>query len=170
MPAQQPLVTLRVTALPMTARNWSVLIIMGAISALALYEKRQYDAENSLYLQAKAAQSAGNTKEALDLFEEAANRGQVDAMIELGSYYVLKGPVPVNRDKGERWFRRCAELKHVGCQETLGLIYYAGYGCTPDFSEAKRWMERAKKNGSADAAIWLDNLRHGKPIRVAPQT
>jgi TPR repeat protein len=56
----------------------------------------------------------------------------------------------VQQDNAEavKWFRLAAERNNATAQHNLGVCYENGIGVTADQTEAQRWYDLARKNGS----------------------
>ena len=101
----------------------------------------------------KRHQKTGENETALNWFRQAAERGYVDAMFELGE--LLFEGYTVKRDCSEaaRWYRLAADKGHAESQFKLGSIYEGGYGLSPDCREALRWYLKAAEQGYAEAQL-----------------
>ena len=63
------------------------------------------------------------------------------------------------------WFRKAADLGHVGAQNSLGYSYYYGEGVSRDYVEAVTWFRRAAEQGHAGAQINLGHAYyHGEGV------
>jgi hypothetical protein len=51
-----------------------------------------------------------------------------------------------------KWYRKAAEQGHAGAQLYLGVFLAQGQGVEPDFVEAYKWIELAKRGNEADKA------------------
>ena len=106
----------------------------------------------------KRHQKAGEHESALNWFRQAAERGYVEAMFELGN--VLFEGYIVKRDYSEatRWYRLAAEKGYARAQCKLGSIREHGYGLSADYREALGWYLKAAEQGYAEAQLrtgWL---------------
>lgn len=59
---------------------------------------------------------------------------------------------------GVRWYRKAAELGHLGAQYELGQAYYDGSGVQQDYAEAVRWYRHAAQGGHALAQMKLGRI------------
>jgi hypothetical protein len=57
------------------------------------------------------------------------------------------------------WYRRAADLGHLGAMNNLGLMYYQGKGVPQDYPQAMAWYRMAADLGDAGALGNLDHLR-----------
>lgn len=89
--------------------------------------------------------------------QEAAERGDADAQVELGFTYIIdvglgeEDREKYYNEKAVPWFRKAAEQGHARGQSRLGFAYYYGDGVNQDFREAVKWFKKAAKQGNADA-------------------
>ena len=126
--------------------------------------------------------------EAARWFRSAAERGHVDAQVELGRRWLAGRGVPKNPAEAARWFRRAAEPKvppvprrdgeatgtpgsvvaiqldhvahgHPVAQFELGRLLATGAeGVDQDYREAAVWFRRAADQGHAVAQFELGRL------------
>ena len=52
-----------------------------------------------------------------------------------------------DKAKGLRWIRRSAEQNFDLAQATMAYLYFKGDGVPQDKAEARKWAEKAEKNG-----------------------
>lgn len=62
-----------------------------------------------------------------------------------------------NYSEAVRWYRKAAEQGFAPAQESLGFMYYNGYGVPKDDSEAERWWKKAAAQGNQSA---IDDLKN----------
>ena len=106
----------------------------------------------------KRHQKAGEHESALNWFRQAAERGYVDAMFELGNLFFESYNVKTDYSEAARWYRLAAEKGHAGAQCKLGSIWEYGYGLSSDYGEALGWYLKAAEQGYAKAQLsagWL---------------
>ncbi|KAL0250994.1 hypothetical protein GEMRC1_000208 [Eukaryota sp. GEM-RC1] len=88
-------------------------------------------------------------------YQEAAERGDVKAMFNLGySYAIGKG---IHQDHAEAvyWFQKAADLGNSDAMFNLGLCYYNGQGIESDQSKAVYWYQKAASLGMFGAMFNL---------------
>lgn len=103
-------------------------------------------------------------------YEEAANRGDVEAMVILGVIAVTECDPP-DGVRARTWWEKAAEAGHAGAMVNLALL--AERSDPPDLSEARRWFERAAKSGEPSAMMRLGFLaleQEGEPDLVAARS
>ncbi len=114
---------------------------------------------DALVAQARSLSEAGNDREALPLFREAAEQGHADAQYSLGLLY-REGRV-VDRIDAEAmtWFRKAAEQGHADAQFFVGWMYWRGQGgVASDDAEAVTWYCKAAAQGHERAQRVLTRL------------
>jgi TPR repeat protein len=91
----------------------------------------------------------------LRLQEEAAARGDTDAMFEL--YVLLSTGTGVAKDETAAlaWCTKAAELDHPRACYNMGAFAATGRGVPLDEAAAKRWYERASDAGNGRATATL---------------
>lgn len=86
--------------------------------------------------------------EACKWFKQAAERGQVDAEVELGRCYETGDGVERNYAVAAEWYRKAAEhVPNLGGagqgRNNLGLLYMDGLGVPKDYVQAYMWFSLA---------------------------
>jgi uncharacterized protein len=87
-------------------------------------------------------------QEALKWFKEAAERGNPDAQVELGSHYKDGDGVEQNYVLAAEWYRKAAEhVPNLGGagqgRNNLGILYVDGLGVPKDYVQAYMWFSLA---------------------------
>jgi TPR repeat protein/predicted Ser/Thr protein kinase len=109
-----------------------------------------------LYAEAVATQHAGQAKASI-LLEEAAELGEVDAMVALGGT-LLEGEHP-DLARARYWFVKAADKDDTNAMNWLGLMYQnAAFGFPEDSKRAAEWYRKAAKKGNANAMYNLGNM------------
>ena len=88
----------------------------------------------------------------------AADRGNSNAMVDLGFMYVNGQGVEKNDIEAVKWYRKAAEKGNKWGQTNLGVCYQNGKGVTKDLTQAKYWLEKAAAQGDEDAKKKLEEL------------
>ena len=97
----------------------------------------------------------------------AAERGNADAMNDIGVMYEKGQGVTKDYAEALKWFRKAAEQGHANGQNNLGFMYEMGYGVTKDYEEAVKWYRKAAEQGNAIAQYNLgQNYRLGRGVSV----
>ena len=100
---------------------------------------------------ARAADKAGDSREAVRLYRMAAEKGNPVAQTNLGVMYAAgEGALPRNPAEAVRLYRLAAEQGFPGAQANLGVMYALGQGgLRRDDREAVRlWMQAAEHEDS----------------------
>jgi len=92
------------------------------------------------------------TETGLKLARDAAEKGNVLAMINLGYLFEIGKYVHRNFNEAFRWFHQAAELGNAEAQLQLGGCYHYGFGNTPDYSMAAKYY-RLSANQTNFAAM-----------------
>ena len=119
----------------------------------------------SLFESGLAEQRAGNAAKALSLFRQAAERGDVRAMVE-----VAEQGLDSDNGESERWFRKAAELGDPTAMLNLGAMYSLGIHVKEDDERAVFWYRQAADKGNSDAMYNLARMYergHGVPKDLA---
>ncbi|MEM9724252.1 MAG: tetratricopeptide repeat protein, partial [Pseudomonadota bacterium] len=92
---------------------------------------------------------------ARQLFEEAAERGVLDALFEVGRRH-LEGIPPFDRNQAEgvRYLQRGADLGHVGAMAMLGGALVTGTGVEKNPESGVEYLRLAIANGGSVPAMY----------------
>jgi tetratricopeptide (TPR) repeat protein len=90
------------------------------------------------------------------LFEQAAQQGDVSAMLDLGVLYDEGLGVRQSYEKAKDYYEQAAELGFAQAQFNLGLMYAQGQGVETDIIKTREWWTKAALQGNEDA---LKNLK-----------
>lgn len=85
----------------------------------------------------------------------SAHRGVADAATELGNIYLQGHLVGKDDAEASKWFRRAADMGHLGAMYFLGQSYQFGRGVNQDLQEAARWYTLAARYGGGEARAML---------------
>ncbi len=86
---------------------------------------------------------------AMKYYRIAAERGNTDAMVDIG--YMYSNGLGVAKDAAEavKWYRKAAEQRNSLAQHNLGYKYRYGEGVSQDYVEAVKWYRKAAEQGLA---------------------
>ena len=90
-------------------------------------------------------------RKALRWYRRAAERGHLQAQINLGVMYHNGRGVKKDAAESLRWYRRAAEGGHRASQYWVASCYYKGHVVARDDREAVRWYRRAAEQGHVAA-------------------
>ena len=94
--------------------------------------------------------------QALDLIEEAAQKGSANAMFFMGKAHAGgKYGLPSSDLAAVEWLARAAEAGHAAAQFKLGVFYQYGRGVRKDQFMATEWFLEAAEQDDADAQFAL---------------
>ena len=92
----------------------------------------------------------------IKLLKQAAERGDVDAQIKLGScYYEGKNGVELSYTEAIKWFRKAAEQGNAEAQIMLAYCFENGKGVEKNYSETIKWCRMAAEQGNIQAQFKL---------------
>jgi len=93
-----------------------------------------------------------NMIEAIELFVQAAGRGNMEAVANLGLLYYDAGVVASeNYSKALEFLSKAAKAKHVEAMNLTGVCYRDGLGVKKDYAQALTWFSEAATLGHAEA-------------------
>ena len=81
----------------------------------------------------------------------AAERGNDDAMVDIGYMYRNGYGVAVDYAEAMKWYRKAADQGNAFGETNLGIMYRDGYGVAVDYAEAVKWYRMAADQGNAHA-------------------
>jgi hypothetical protein len=85
----------------------------------------------------------------------AADQGNADAQVMLGSIYMDGKGVPQNYAEALRWFHKSAAQGNARAQNDIGFMYTYGKGVKEDYEEAVKWYGKAADQGFSTAQYLL---------------
>jgi len=97
-------------------------------------------------------------EEGLRWYVKAAEKGSIQAMLDLGDLYSAGSGVPKNPAEAANWYRKAAELGNTYAQYNLGRIFEDGAGVGQNYTESAKWYGRAAEQGHAEAQNCLAGL------------
>ena len=118
--------------------------------------------ESQLTLAERYADGIGvgrNYGRSAELLQLAAESGNAEAQFQLGDRYTsnVKG-VFANREKARELFLQAAGQDHVDAMNSLGTIYFTGWGVPVDGAEGLKWLLGAAEHDHAQAERRLANV------------
>ena len=96
--------------------------------------------------------------QAVQLFAKAANAGNVEAMVNLGTQYQMGTGVARDEEVAAGWYRQAAERGHPIGQLNLGMLYHRGLGVPYSHQKAAELYRKAAAQGQNHAGELLKNL------------
>ena len=120
---------------------------------------------NNLFSLATACEEQDPQK-AFELFKQAANLGNVDAMFWTGVYYERGEVVPQDLAQSFAWCKKAAENGHVNAMLWTGEFYRDGEGVVQNIQKAVEWFEKSSEGGNSNAALNLGYMyRDGMGVK-----
>jgi serine/threonine protein kinase len=105
-----------------------------------------------IYAEAVKYRNAKQQVKAIDLFRQAANLGEIRAMVELGETLMNDSDgAAADYPEALRWLRKAAEAGNSAGMVDLGGMYLLGNGVEEDFETAARWFEKGAAAGNPAA-------------------
>jgi len=111
-----------------------------------------------LYTQALDKRAEHKPDQAAELFRQAAEVGNADAMEELGESYRTGEGVTQSGLEAERWFLRAAVIGNSNAMVSLGGLYLLGDGVEQNDKEAAKYFQRATDAGNSAGMYDLASL------------
>lgn len=96
-----------------------------------------------------------NFEKAFVLYEQAAQRGNVEAMNIVGDFLTFGTGCKRDPAAAVYWYRKAAEAGHAEAQCSLAYCYETGEGVPYDLKEAEKWYLAAAGQNHADALLLL---------------
>jgi TPR repeat protein len=87
-----------------------------------------------------------------------AERGAIDAEIELGHLYLQGNWVRQDASLAARWYERAAQAGNCEAQNAIGFLYQSGTGVPRDPARAAQWYQLAAASGSINGKVNLGLL------------
>ena len=116
--------------------------------------------------EAQAALARGDFATVLQLWRQAADKGDARAQANLGFLYHEGQGVPQDDAEALKWYRLAAGQGDASAQQALGSLYREGRGVPQDLAEAIKWTRLAADQGDAHAQYDLGVMYHdGKDVK-----
>ena len=87
-----------------------------------------------------------------------ADKGNIPAMVEVGSMYAQGEGVSQNYAKAREYFTKAANNGSVDGMIGFGSLYKGGFGVNEDCEEASKWYRKAAYEGSQEGADAIAHL------------
>lgn len=88
-----------------------------------------------------------NWDKAVQFYEEAADRDDIDAQAKLGFYYLDQNKYP----KAVYWLEKAAQMGDIEAAYQMGILYKLEKGVLQNKEEMLKWYQLAAKNGHKQA-------------------
>jgi serine/threonine protein kinase len=112
-----------------------------------------------IYAEAVKYRNAKQQAKAIDLFRQAANLGEIRAMVELGETLMNDSDgAAADYPEALRWLRTAAKAGNSAGMVDLGGMYLLGNGVEEDFETAAQWFEKGTAAGNPAAMYDLGTM------------
>jgi TPR repeat protein len=99
-----------------------------------------------------------NYSRAMELFQQAAAKGNGEAQYQIGFLYDFGQGVTRSSEKAITWYRQSAENGYAEAQFEIGVRYAQGRDAKQDYAEALRWLRKAADQTHPEALMWMGNM------------
>lgn len=100
----------------------------------------------------------GDYKSAATSFKKAADRGEVEAQVNLGFMHEEGRGVTQDYNQAARWYLNAAEQDHTLAQFRLGEMLFEGKGIKRNNVEAYKWFSIANEKNKRGAKMNLGEV------------
>ena len=100
---------------------------------------------------ANKAYEEGNDKKAFELYQKAADQGNIIALDKLGNFYCFGNVVERDDKKAVELYQKAAEKGYAPAQYHLAIMYKVGQGVKQDYSKAIDLLKKSAKQGHQPA-------------------
>ncbi len=129
-----------------------------AQAAPALPEKSATGAPNRLLTAGVAADASDDPARRAEKQEEAADNGDVGAMLQLGRDLATGNNRPQDVEQAAKWVQLAAATGNPEAMLELGRFYRDGLGVAQDSARAYVWLSRAAAAEQTDAVLEREAL------------
>lgn len=92
--------------------------------------------------------------------EVLAEKGDVDAQLELGATYYNIGTDEKDYQEAMKWFNLAADQGSIFAMNTLGIIYYNGQIVKKDLTMAKKYLSKSCALKDKTGCMMYEELRN----------
>ncbi|MBR5092745.1 MAG: SEL1-like repeat protein [Bacteroidales bacterium] len=96
-----------------------------------------------------------NYTKALDLYRQAADKGNAKAQYIIGDMYFFGNGETPDYVQAFNWYSKAANQGDADAQFNLGVMYNDGLGVTKDYTQAVYWYSKSANQGNASAQFCL---------------
>lgn len=105
-----------------------------------------------------AAHDKGDYATAASIWQEVANRGEVNAQYHLGLLYHHGKGVSQDYAVATKWYSLAAQAGYPLAQNNMGLFYFNGFGVAKDLHQAAKWFRLAADSGLGIAQFTIAGM------------
>src|SRR5580658_87290 len=135
----------------------AALALFCGVTALAqnagtpqIAEGLQVDVK-ALMVRGEEAYNSGKNELAFKIFTQAAEAGDVEAMMYLGVMYGDGRGTNRNYGTALNWFLKAADAGNGQAMCNVGVLYFQGVGLPQNYIEAMRWFVKSAVTGNSEA-------------------
>jgi tetratricopeptide (TPR) repeat protein len=121
----------------------------------ALQQRAQAGDLTAQFSLGKSYYIAGDYKQALAWFGQAAQQGSAPAQINVGSMFANGMGVSRDYTQAVAWYRKAADQGNPQAQTDIAFMLANGRGITLDYAKAAEWYRKAADQGYAPAQTYL---------------
>lgn len=122
-----------------------------ASAAQALAEQ----AEN--YLRGRGVKR--DMQKAVELYQQAAEQGNLKAQLDLAQMYSKGVGVPVDFRKSAKWYQKAYAQGSLEAQTSIGVLYMNGFGLPMDYAKAQELLDDSCQKQDKTACSFLQILQ-----------
>ena len=111
----------------------------------------------NLYGYFPRASMPNNASESIEIQQQYAQQGDVDAQLALACRYFYGQDVKKNDGNALKWWRKAAQQSDAIGQRMLGLSFIHGWGIPANYEQGRLYLEKSAAQGDAVAAFELAN-------------
>ena len=97
-----------------------------------------------------------NKSEDIEQYKKVANKGNAEAMYQVGYMYKSGKGVAIDKTEAMNWYTKAADKDNLNAM--CGIAYMYEDGINKDYTQAILWFKKAAEKGSTQAMRWLANL------------
>jgi TPR repeat protein len=95
---------------------------------------------------------------AMELFRQAAAKGNLEAQYQIAELYDFGSGVAKNPEEAMKWYRQAAENGYAEAQFEIGVRYAQGRDAKQDYAEALHWLQKAADQTHPEALAWMGTM------------
>ena len=99
-----------------------------------------------------------DNQKAFELFQKAANLGDINAMFETGAHYYFGKGTPQDTSQAFAWCKKAAEKGQIYAMDWIGECYRDGEGVVQNIQKAIEWFEKSAEGGNGWASLNLGRM------------
>ncbi|MCX7124017.1 MAG: tetratricopeptide repeat protein [Gammaproteobacteria bacterium] len=121
-----------------------IILVASILLSNTLYAGENGNFEDNAGL---TSVQAGNYQQAFQQFQEAAKKGNADALFNLGLMYNVGDYVNVDYHQALKHYKQAAALGSIKAMTNIGDLYTQALGVNQNYQEALNWYQKALNEG-----------------------